>query len=260
MPYGRACTCAVKCVQYGVWNDVCVKWGKAMRYDAVLMDADETILDFRRAEETALKQVLCAHGIAPTPHACKTYSAINRALWGRVRAREIPKEQIMARRFVQLVQALGAPADPAPMQQEYQTALGEAAFCLPHAKEVCAALCALCPLYLVTNGTAYTQDRRMHLTGLDAYFAHMFISERIGAQKPTRAFFDAVLAQIGPIDPARVLMVGDSLYADMGGAKAMGFDTCWFNPQHAQNDLGIAVDYEIDSLLALPQIVRGSCV
>ena len=223
-----------------------------MRYDAVLMDADETILDFKHSEKTALKQVLRAHGIEPTASTCKAYSAINRALWG-----EIAKEQIMARRFVQLMEKLGASADPTPMQGEYQQALGEAAFCLPYAKEVCAALSALCPLYLVTNGTACTQISRMRKTGLDAYFAHIFISEQIGAQKPTRAFFETVLAQIGPLDAKRVLMVGDSLYADMGGARAMGFDTCWFNPQHAPNETGIVVDYEIDTLQSLPQIVLG---
>lgn len=228
-----------------------------MRYDAVLMDADETILDFKRSEQTALSQVLRAHGIAPTEHACRTYSAINRALWDAYERGEIDKAQIMERRFVQLIRVLGAHTDPVAMQREYEQALGEAAFCLPHAKEVCAKLYALCPLYLVTNGTACTQISRMRLTGLDAYFAHLFISEQIGAQKPTRAFFDAVLAHIGPIDPARVLMVGDSLYADMGGAGAMGFDTCWLNPQHAENALGVAVDHEIDSLLELPRIVQG---
>ena len=54
-----------------------------------------------------------------------------------------------------------------------------------------------------------------------------FISEEIGAAKPSQAFFDIVCRSVPDIDPAHTLVIGDSLTSDIAGGMRWGTDTCW---------------------------------
>ena len=74
-----------------------------------------------------------------------------------------------------------------------------------------------------------------------------FISEAMGAEKPDPDYFAAVARAIKGFDPAKTLVVGDSLTSDIAGGIAAGLDTCWFNPKHLTNP-GLPVTYTIDRL------------
>ena len=75
------------------------------------------------------------------------------------------------------------------------------------------------------------------------FISEVFVSEEIGAAKPAREFFDAVVSAVGG-DRESFLVIGDSLTSDMLGAKNAGLASCWFMPC---GDVQKAVnDYEID--------------
>ena len=71
----------------------------------------------------------------------------------------------------------------------------------------------------------------MELAGFLKYFDHVFISDRIGAPKPSEAFFGACRRALEPIPTEQILMIGDSLRADVRGAKGVGMLACWLNPR-----------------------------
>jgi len=77
--------------------------------------------------------------------------------------------------------------------------------------------------------------------------------ERTRLDALTRAFeeFDEAFRRLGAIDPRDVLIVGDSLLADMAG----GIDTCWFNPSCIPRPADLEITYEISALDELPPIV-----
>ena len=52
-----------------------------------------------------------------------------------------------------------------------------------------------------------------------------------------------------------VLMVGDSLASDIQGGSNAGLDTCWYNPNHAENPGKVIPTYEIASLEELYPLV-----
>ena len=56
----------------------------------------------------------------------------------------------------------------------------------------------------------------------------------------------------------QVLLIGDSLASDMTGGIHAGYDVCWFNPHHKQNEEHLPLTYEIDDLRALFDILYGS--
>lgn len=61
------------------------------------------------------------------------------------------------------------------------------------------------------------------------FFDGVFISEEVGAAKPSKEYFDFVYDKIDEKDKTKIIVVGDSLSADIRGGKAYGFVTCWYN-------------------------------
>jgi FMN phosphatase YigB (HAD superfamily) len=58
-------------------------------------------------------------------------------------------------------------------------------------------------------------------------FQNNFISDEIGAAKPSQAFFDAACRAVPEIEPEHTLVIGDSLSSDIAGGFCWGTDTCW---------------------------------
>ena len=209
-----------------------------MRYDLVLMDADDTLFDYPRAAQQALEGTCRLHGLPFDDAVLARYHRINDALWKRHERGEVTQERLRTERFDTLAAELGTAANSAAMNRDYSRLLGEGAFLLPGALELCRALAPLCPLYIVTNGLSDTQHRRLAKSGLSPYLSGMFISEEVGYQKPRPEFFDAVFAAVGLADRRRAVILGDSQTSDMQGGKNAGIDTCWFAPPEAEDRVG----------------------
>ena len=229
-----------------------------MKYTILLLDADDTLLDFQRTEEYALSYTFEKYGIAFTDEVRATYKTINHKLWAAFEAGEITKDTILARRFRNTFACLGIKGEMAGFEEEYQLALGRGGFLIPEAMEVCQELSKTCRLYIVTNGVQATQASRMELSGLLPYIQDVFVSETTGYQKPQKEYFDYVFSRIPDFDPAGTLMIGDSLNSDMKGGQNAGVDVCWYNPAGKVNGVKVKPDYEIKNLKDLYAIVKGS--
>lgn len=218
-----------------------------MKYDVILLDADETLFDYRRAAREALANACAAFGIPFTEAVHARYHAINDALWRLYEQGGVTQEALRVGRFKRLSDALGHPLDPVAFNAAYTAALGEGAYLREGALEVCRALHGRRPLYIATNGLIATQKRRLEKSPLRPLVSGMFISEEIGFQKPRKEYFDAVLAAVGRPAPSRVLLLGASLTSDMAGGKNAGIATCWLAPEDAEDTVGC--DYRIERLL-----------
>ena len=215
---------------------------------SLFWDIDDTLLDFKRGEAAAIRQTLTHIGVAPTDEGVRLYSESNDALWKRLERGEVTREQILIGRFAQLFSVLGIVGD-APMTQEiYFSYLGEQHDFVSGAKAVLDALHGSIPMYAVSNGTTVIQNKRLLASGLDRYFDRVFLSQEIGAEKPSPAFFDACFAVLPDVRRDEVLIIGDSLTSDMRGGEMAGLQTCWFNPRGKENNLGVRVDHEIAAL------------
>lgn len=227
-----------------------------MRYDVILFDADDTLLDFQKSEDAALRQVFAAFQLPLTAEVREGYLEINHGLWKALERGEIDKPQVLARRFQDTFEKFGidGPKDGS-FEREYQRMLGEGAYLVDDAPDVLNALQGRCTLAIVTNGVTATQTNRLRLCGLDKIIPHVFISEQIGVAKPQQGFFDAVFAALGEPDRSRVLIVGDSLTSDMRGGEVAGIDSCWYNPKGKPNDTAVHPTYEIRTLTELLSII-----
>lgn len=222
----------------------------------LLLDLDDTILDFHKSESVAVRKALRAAGVDPTEDTVALYSRINKRHWEMLERGELDREQVKIFRFAALFDALGVRADAAACARNYEALLaGEYDF-LPGAKETLEALSGRYRLFLLSNGTASVQAGRLTGANLYRFFEEVFISEELGANKPDPAFFGRCFARIPGFDRSRALMVGDSLTSDIQGGRNAGVATCWVNTRGAAPRPDIPADYEIPVFSALPALLR----
>ena len=225
-----------------------------MRY--IFLDLDDTILDFRQAERQALSRTLEHFRVDPAPAVLDRYHELNRRQWELLEEGKLTRPQVLVRRFQLLFGELGVLADPEEVCRRYEEQLARGCFFVPGARELLEALHTRYALYLATNGTPEVQNSRIERAGIARYFRKIFISEQLGAYKPSPAFFRACFGAIPDFDPAEALMVGDSLTSDIRGARNAGLRSCWYDPHHLPPRPDIPADYTIHALAELPPLLE----
>ncbi len=218
------------------------------KYKWLLFDADNTLLDFTRAERCGITDTLLNSGLPAADEVITTYSAINDGLWKELERGLVTKERLKTLRFERLCQHYSFDADPMAMAAEYVKNLSKYGFLCDGALELCRALYGKYDMYIITNGIKVIQEARFEKSGIKNYFTHSFISEEVGCEKPGCAFFDRVAESIDGFDPAYALVIGDSLSSDILGGVNYGIDTCWYNPKRLENPAGLPITYTVTKL------------
>lgn len=226
-------------------------------YKYLLWDIDGTVLDFLSAEAYALRTLFQKYHLGEcSDEMISLYSGINTKYWQKLEKNELTKPQILVGRFREFFECIGVDSSVAEsFNSDYQVTLGDHIEFIDHAYEILLSQKGKYVLAAVTNGTRIAQEKKLHLSGLDSIFDAIFISENVGWEKPNQQYFNFVFETLGITNKKEVLIIGDSLTGDMKGGWNAGIDTCWFNPFHKPNTLGIPVTYEIDCLAEIKGIL-----
>lgn len=227
-----------------------------MRYHAILWDVDQTLLDFDKSQDYALRFCFQNLKLEINDEIVRIYAAINDFYWKRLELGEVTKKELLTGRFDTLFERLHikevTSADIAPM---YQKALGSVYFYRDDSLELCKKLQGKVRQYVVTNGVSSTQRNKLKLSGLDRIMDGIFISEEMGYTKPDIRFFEGCFKQIPNFQKEHTLIVGDSLTSDIKGGNQTGIACCWYNPAGHQNESGLKIDYEIQNLWEVEEIL-----
>lgn len=221
----------------------------------LFLDLDDTILDFHKAERLAVAKTLREFGVEPTEEVLRRYHAINKWHWEQLELGKLTRAEVLVHRFAALFSELGVAADAAGCARTYEKNLSVGHYFLPGAEEAVAALSRKYRLFLASNGTAAVQKGRLTSANLYRYFEQVFVSEELGFNKPSKAYFDACFVRIPGFDPQKAMMVGDSLTSDIQGGINAGIATCWVNPAH-QTVGELRPDYEIEALSQLEGLLE----
>lgn len=222
----------------------------------VFLDLDDTILDFSLAEAAALRRALTEADVPADNAVLARYHAINAAQWELLEEGVLTREQVLLGRFDILFGELGLVRSAGEICGRYEEYLAEGHWFVPGAEALLEALAPRYDLYLASNGTAEVQYRRLESAGIKGYFRGIFISQDLGADKPSPAFFQKCFAAIPGFSRERAVMVGDSLTSDIRGGKNAGLRACWFNPRGKPPRADIVPDYEISALDQLPALLE----
>lgn len=200
------------------------------RYDIVLCDADDTVLDFGTAMKYSLIRAVRASGLkSADARIVSEYSKVNDEVWGRLERGEITRSELDDMRFRMLLERLDEVGDAAALNDRYISEMIKTRFVLDGAKEFLSELKRRgINTYIITNSFYRIASER--LKALDGYIDGAFISETCSFDKPDPRFFEYVFAELGISDKSRVAVFGDSPTSDIAGAAAFGLDCCLYKP------------------------------
>ena len=222
------------------------------KYYCILFDADNTLLNFDAAENKALAETLVNYGIEPDAETVQTYRTINEELWRQLEKGQIRREKLFSERFSRFLKTIDAAGDGVEMNRFYLEQLSTPPDLMSaEVLDVLRELSEVATLAIVSNGAQMVQTRRLAESGILNFMEDVFVSEKMDAEKPNRKIFDAALRALGVENREHVLMVGDGLSSDIQGGANAGLDTCWYNPNHAENPGKVVPTYEIADLKEL---------
>lgn len=217
------------------------------RYTLLLIDADDTLLDFEAAEQAAIANACAAVGLSITAEQAELYKQVNQDVWRMFERGEITQTRLRMLRFERFFQAIGADLDTGKMAEAFVRALSRQPDELPGARDFLREAAARVPVVVVTNGIAEVQRSRFALSPLSKYVKDYVISGEVGFAKPDPRMMDRALELLnGKAEDA--LMIGDSLGSDIAAANAAGVASCWLNPSGKANETGHVPTHEIRAL------------
>lgn len=209
-----------------------------MRYQYLLIDNDNTLMDFNAAEAKALLDVLTVHGLPTDDATIHTYHEINDALWKALERGETTQPKLKVERFRQLLAYLGRDDfSPEELSAEYAANLGTHADLLPGAAEFIQAVHGKMKIALVSNGVSAIQRGRLAKCPLTPLFDAIVISEEVGAAKPDPKLLHVAMDMLGCTDKSQAVMMGDSLSADIPAAVNAGVDSIYFSLKGKTSDV-----------------------
>lgn len=215
-----------------------------MRYQMILLDADDTIFDFQAGNRRAVAELMAELGLS-SPTVFDEYQAINHACWQALDRGEMTQEVLHVERFRRFLKSKNRSDDPAPVADRFAELLGRQAILFPGAEDVVRALSERLPVVILTNGITVIQKRRMAISPVKQWISRLVISQEAGVSKPDPRIFRIAL---DGVEPRNALMIGDGVGSDVAGANAAGVDMCWYNPGGKSLPQGLRAEYEIHRL------------
>ena len=205
---------------------------------AVLMDIDDTLLDFGASVREAIGAGFARYGLGDcTEETLAVFHRVSGELWRALEQGSLTYGQLLEIRWNRVFDALGISFDGQLFERFFEDCLFDSAIPIEGAGEILSYLRTRCILCAASNAPYDQQVNRLRRCGMLESFAHLFISEKLGVSKPSRAFFDHCMEELNrdlpgnaAIRPLEVLVVGDSLSSDMKGGIAGGMQTCLYDP------------------------------
>jgi len=197
-----------------------------MKYKFLLLDVDDTALDFKATERFAFEKTHKDFNIPFSDSDYNSYTKLNESLWKKFEKGEITVKDIQDTRFMLYFSSRNLDEDYNSFQIAYENNLGLSA--IPFNDGVIDTLLYIskkAKIYTVTNGLKDVQKNRIKLSGFENCLSGQFISQEIGYRKPDKKFFDYVENNIPSFNKKEALVVGDSLTADIPAVQ-FGYDAC----------------------------------
>ena len=222
--------------------------------NTVFIDIDNTLLCFNKNARIALKNAFIKNGVPFKEEFLPKFLKVNEGLWKQAERKEITREELHKIRFHLVMDELGVSGDADKTEAEFRKQLFVLAETVDGAKETLEYLSAKYKVCAASNAVYEQQINRLKLAGLYDYFYKIFVSEEIGYNKPSKEFFNICLNRAGT-SAENTIMIGDSLSADIEGAKNVGIKTVWYNHNGIPVPNEKTYDYYIDKLIDVKKLI-----
>ncbi|MCK0144648.1 YjjG family noncanonical pyrimidine nucleotidase [Arenibacter sp. F26102] len=210
----------------------------------IFFDLDHTLWDFEKNSALTFQKILSENSVSvELKDFLKVYIPINFEFWKLYREGKITKSELRFQRLKITFDTLGHSISNElidVLSDQYIENLSSFNHLFPNTTEVLDYLKPNYKLHIITNGFQEIQDKKLQSSKIHDYFDHIINSEMAGVKKPNPKIFELALSKANVL-PQKSLMIGDSLEADILGAKSVGLHTLHFNannePMHEYCDI-----------------------
>lgn len=221
----------------------------------ILMDLDNTIIDFNECARHSIMDIFADLGFHYDENVFETFITENVKIWKRLELGEIDKPYLRANRWNIILGKLGIKYDGTIIEERFENGVAKGAYPVEYAYELLEYLYKKYDIYVVSNGFRFVQESRVKIGRYDKYFKELFLSEDIGIQKPDIRFFDYCYEKIGCPPKEDLILIGDSLSADITGGNNFGIDTIWFNKNNDSPSEIVKPIYTVNKLKEIQNIL-----
>ena len=229
------------------------------KYHHVFFDLDHTLWDFERNSEETLYQVfdllkMKKAGISSASLFIERYHIHNDEMWALYQQGLIDRDVLRYQRWAKTLIEFGVVNDDlvAQLGDVYLQMLPEKMHLFDDTIEVLDYLKPKYKLHIITNGFEEVQFKKINNSGINHYFDYIITSETAGYQKPDIQIFKHAFQKTNA-SAADSIFIGDSLEADIEGAKRAGMDHVFYNPKEKKHSAILM--YEISELKELKKIL-----
>lgn len=220
----------------------------------VMIDVDDTLIDFPKSRYVSIKNLFDEQSLNFSEKVLDVYTEVCTPLWAAAERGEITGEDIRRVRWGIILEKLGIKIeDGIDFEAEFRKHLSKTHFLIDGAKELLEYLSKKYTVCIASNSYYQQQYDRLVGSGLMPYIDHIFVSNEIGHEKPSKQFFEHCLKQSGSL-ASESIMIGDSVAADVKGAENSGMKSIWFNKNKKSRE-GVTADYIVESLLEIKDIL-----
>ena len=202
----------------------------------VFFDLDHTLWDFEKNSALTFEKIFRENELeVDLDRFLKVYAPINLAYWKLYREEKISKPDLRYARLRNTFDELAIAVEDHTINTlsvAYIERLSTFNHLVPNTLAILDYLRPKYRLHIITNGFQEVQHRKLENASIASYFEHVIDSETAGVKKPNPYIFNYSL-QKASVAPEKAIMIGDSLEADVLGARAVGLHTIHFN---AHND------------------------
>lgn len=221
----------------------------------VFLDVDNTLLDFNENAKLSLKLSMKEHGLEYKDGYFSVFKSINDKLWKDVEKKVITRDKLHEIRFNLIFKELGISFDGKVLEKTFLNTLNRCTVFVDGAMELVKYLSKKYILCSASNAPYVQQIERLTNSGIMPYLKHTFISQELGVNKPDPRFFIKALERLDIKDKSKMVMIGDSLSADILGGINFGIKTVWFNFEKLEPPYKVKPDYIVNKLKEIEEIL-----
>jgi len=207
------------------------------RIKAIFFDLDGTLIEFPLGIQRLVADIFetaCRHGARKedlrifernfwnsTPH-----------VWAAMHAGSISGDEARAERIQRALHSVGIdnPELAEEMRLRWDRINVEQPILKPGALGLLSDTAEWAFLGMITDGYRTIQRAKIERLGLSSYFDAIFVSEEVGASKPSPVIFRRALREAG-VQPCEAVMIGDNPNCDIRGALGVGMAAIQITPE-----------------------------
>lgn len=197
---------------------------------AVLIDIDDTIFDFEKCSKNSFLKTLEKFNIKFKEEDFSYFNRVNDILWTKQKLGEINIKEVFIKRDYLMGKYFNIDIEKGLFNDLFVKFLYDEIEMVDGIEDLLLYLSDKYKIFTASNGIFKMQENRLKKSNLDKYFDKIFVSDKIGYEKPDKKFFQKIM-DLTKFSNDDLIMIGDSIKSDIIGAKNSKIKSIYFNKE-----------------------------